>query len=433
MYPNLYYAFRDLFGVSQKWKFLHFFNSFGFFVALAFVAAALVLTAELKRKSKQGLLQYEESKIIVGKPATIGELLTNFVLGFILGYKIIGAFFSDSPLAANPPDFILSSEGSWPLGISLGVIFAALKWWEKDKQRLKKPEERTIRIWPQDRVGDLVIFAAVFGFLGAKIFHNLENWDELVRDPIGSLLSFSGLTFYGGLICAALAIWWYAKKHKISFWQLNDSAAPALMLAYGIGRLGCQVSGDGDWGILNSAYVSDAYGAVSQGTPAQFAASLETHREFFIRQFGSLDQVHHIAAKAPAFLPDWFVAYSYPHNVINEGAKLPGCIGEYCSYLPLPVYPTPLYEAITCILLFFFLMFLRKRLLVPGALFAVYLIINGIERFLVEKIRVNTTYSIFGFHPTQAELISAGLVLAGIILLVTLRKRALPITDQARS
>src|SRR5687768_7297266 len=230
MYPNLYYAFKDLFGV--EWTGLRFINSFGFFVALAFVGAAMVLTHELKRKSKLGLLHYEEAKITVGEPASVGELLMNFLIGFLLGYKIIGAFLSKSPLAANPQDYIFSLEGNWPVGIILGLIFAALKWSEKNKQKLAKPEQRTIRIWPHDRVGDIVIYAAIFGFLGAKIFHNLENWDELVADPIGSLLSFSGLTFYGGLICAAVAISLYARKHGIAFWHLADCMAPALMLAY---------------------------------------------------------------------------------------------------------------------------------------------------------------------------------------------------------
>jgi phosphatidylglycerol---prolipoprotein diacylglyceryl transferase len=57
---------------------------------------------------------------------------------------------------------------------------------------------------------------------------------------------------------------------------------------------------------------------------------------------------------------------------------------------------------------------LRKKIKTPGRLFALYLIFNGIERFAIEKIRVNSTYSIFGFHPTQAELISTLLMIGGI-------------------
>ena len=68
MYPNLYYAFKDLFGID--WKPLRFINSFGFFVALSFILAAIILVAELKRKSKEGLLQPTEINIMVGKPAT---------------------------------------------------------------------------------------------------------------------------------------------------------------------------------------------------------------------------------------------------------------------------------------------------------------------------------------------------------------------------
>ena len=71
-----------------------------------------------------------------------------------------------------------------------------------------------------------MIFAAIFGFLGAKIFHNLENWDELTKNPVEALLSFSGLTFYGGLICAGAAIIYYAKKHGIKVWHLADAIAP---------------------------------------------------------------------------------------------------------------------------------------------------------------------------------------------------------------
>jgi phosphatidylglycerol:prolipoprotein diacylglycerol transferase len=98
----------------------------------------------------------------------------------------------------------------------------------------------------------------------------------------------------------------------------------------------------------------------------------------------------------------------------------------YCTQLPVPVFPTPFYETLTCLVLFFILWRLRKRLLVPGTLFAVYLVLNGIERFFIEHIRVNTTYNIFGLHPTQAELISAGLVITGLVLYFRLKRKGQP-------
>ena len=93
MYPNLYYAFRDIFGV--EWNKLRFINSFGFFVAIAFLLAAFVLVKELKRKERAGLLQGTDVKITVGKPATMADLFLNFALGFLLGYKFIGLFLAD--------------------------------------------------------------------------------------------------------------------------------------------------------------------------------------------------------------------------------------------------------------------------------------------------------------------------------------------------
>lgn len=422
MYPNLYYAFKDLFGVELPG--LRFVNSFGFFVAIAFLAAAFVLTLELKRKERAGQLHAQEIKIMVGSPASIGDLILNFLLGFIFGYKIIGLFMADSTVSSDPQEFIFSSQGNWPIGIILGLVFAGLKWREKNKQKLAKPEERVIRIWPHDRVGDLVIFAALFGFLGAKIFHNLENWKEFQANPIEALLSFSGLTFYGGLICAAIAIWFYSRKHKIGFRHLADCMAPALILAYAIGRIGCQVSGDGDWGIPNSAYITTD----TQVRPADttiFKNTLRSNSALYTRQFqvDHVNQIPHKSVTAPSWLPVWMVAYHYPHNVINEGVRIKGCEGQYCSQLSLPAFPTAFYETIMCLLLFAFLWALRLKLLIPGTLFSIYLIVNGIERFLIEKIRVNTKYDILGFHPTQAELISASLVLTGIVLYFVFRSK----------
>ncbi|MBL7740430.1 MAG: prolipoprotein diacylglyceryl transferase [Chitinophagaceae bacterium] len=378
MYPNLQFAFKDIFGVD--WQFLRFVNSFGFFVAISFILAAVILTKELRRKSKQGLLHPTEMQVMVGQPATFSELLLNFLLGFLLGYKILALFIMDSSATQDPQAFIFSPIGSWPAGIFLGLLFAGLKWYDKNKQKLPKPEKRTVRIWPHDRVGEITILALVFGLVGAKLFDAFENWSTFVKDP-SSIFSVSGLTFYGGLICAALAIWWYAKKHKIGFWHLNDAAAPALMLAYSTGRIGCQVAGDGDWGIPNP-------------NPKPFS-----------------------------WLPDWMWSYKYPHNVNEVDTPIPGCIDKYCHELKEAVYPTPFYETVVCLILFFVLWSVRKRLKVPGTLFALYLILNGLERFFIEKIRVNETINLFGFKPTQAEIISTLLFLTGIGLWIILNKK----------
>ena len=383
MYPNLYYAFKDLFGV--EWKFLRFVNSFGFFVAIAFIICAMVLANELRRKSKQGLFQPTEMQVMVGQPATMLDLGLNFLLGFLLGFKIIALFIMDSSATQDPQAFIFSSLGSWPAGIGLGLLFAGLKWWEKNKQKLAKPEKRTVRIWPHDRVGEITIMALVFGLLGAKLFDIFENWGDFLKHPSNYIFSAQGLTFYGGLICAALAIWWYAKKHKIGFWHLNDAMAPTMMLAYSLGRIGCQVSGDGDWGIENAK-------------PNPFS-----------------------------WLPDWMWSYRFPHNVNEQdpGVMIPGCTDtKFCNQLAVGHYPTAFYEIIICFLLFLLIWSLRKKLKLPGTLFAFYLMLNGLERFFIEKIRVNNKMNILGLNVTQAEVISTLLFLSGLILWVLLYRKS---------
>lgn len=128
MYPNLYYFFKDIFGWEiEGFKII---NSFGFFVAMAFGLAAYTLTLELKRKQKQGLFTYTEETITVGAPASVAELLVNFLLGFVMGFKIIGGFFIEGAFN-DPQQYIFSSEGNALVGLLVGGIFAWLKWKEK--------------------------------------------------------------------------------------------------------------------------------------------------------------------------------------------------------------------------------------------------------------------------------------------------------------
>ena len=147
MYPNLYYVFKDWFGVD--WKALSFLNTFGLMVALAFIASAFVLSSELKRKEKLGLLFPREESIVVGKSASIAELLLNFIGGFIFAYKLLGLFL-DKPEDITAQEYIFSRDGNIVAGILAGLLLAGLKWWDKNKQKLKEPEQRIVRIWPHE-------------------------------------------------------------------------------------------------------------------------------------------------------------------------------------------------------------------------------------------------------------------------------------------
>lgn len=441
MYPNLYYIFKDWFGVS--WHGLSFLNTFGLFVALGFVTAAIVLSKELQRKEKQGLLSPREEMITVGKPASFLDILINGIVGFIFGYKIFGLFISKAP-EVNPQEYIFSSQGNLLGGLLIGGLLAWFKWYDKNKQKLKEPERRNVRIWPHDRVGDIIILGLIFGIIGAKLFDNLENWSDFVKDPIARLFSASGLTFYGGLILAAIAICWYASKKGIKIIHLVDAAGLALLLAYAVGRIGCQVSGDGDWGVFNSAYVVNAEGKVVEVNPSEHGSAyqnqLNKNAAYYLkgevpgkdsaliqvtdRTYESLEKVPNKSFNGPYFLPTWMFAYTYPNNVNKDGVLIPGCKEEHCRALPQPVFPTPFYETVVCTLLFLLLWSIRKRITTAGVMFGIYLILNGVERFTVELIRVNNTFPLFGLHPTQAELISAALVLAGLILIVIVKRKA---------
>jgi len=429
MYPNLYYWFKDWFGVELAP--LQFLNTFGLMVAVGFAAAAWILTLELKRKERLGLLSFQEETIMVGMPASLSELVTNGLLGFLFGFKIIGLFLS-KPVDVSAQDFIFSTQGNVLGGVVLGGLMVYLKWKEKDKQKLASPEKRNIRIWPHDRVGDIIVLGLIFGILGAKLFDNFEHWDEFIADPIGRLFSQSGLTFYGGLILASIAIIWFAYRKGIVIAHLVDAAAPALMLAYAIGRLGCQISGDGDWGIYNSAYVSNDAGVVHLASPGAFEASLKKNETYFLkgmvvennqmlfvtdRTYSSLDKVPQRSVKAPSWLPVWMFAYSYPQNVNKDGIRMPLITDEHNRVLPSPVFPTPFYETLFCTALFFVLWFLRKRIRRPWLIFGIYLFLNGLERFMVEFLRVNIAYDVSeGLQFSQAQLIAIGLMVIGTLL-----------------
>ena len=370
MYPTISHLLFDLFGINIPLPI----QTFGFWVAIAFIFASWIISNELKRKEKEGFLSSTKVNEIIGESLTTSEIISSLLTGFFIGFKFIEALFHYTDLVNNPQDFILSTRGNLLGGILIAAISFYLKWTENNKTKLATPKTIEKIVHPFELVGNMTMIAAVSGIIGAKIFHNLENMDAFLADPIGQLISFSGLTFYGGLIAGAVSVIWYANKYKINTKHLIDSAAPGLMLAYGVGRIGCQMSGDGDWGIDN----------------------LAPKPEWM------------------SFLPDWMWSYTFPHNVINAGVPIEGCTGNFCMELANPVWPTAFYEVIMSLAVFGILWAMRKHIKVPGALFFIYLAFNGVERFFIEKIRINSEYNILG-GITQAEIISFSLILTAII------------------
>ncbi len=148
-----------------------------------------------------------------------------------------------------------------------------------------------------------------------------------------------------------------------------------------------------------------------------FEAVVNANAEFFARH-----DTHHAFFPKPGFLgflPDWFFAYDFPHNVNETGVRLANCADlQYCNHLPVPVFPTSLYEIIICLILFGILWMLRKKIKVPGLLFGIYLVFNGLERFMIERIRVNVKMHFLGIEMTQAQLISFAIILGGIAMII---------------
>lgn len=350
-------------------------QTFGLFVALAFICGYTLFVKELKRKEKEGLIKPFQRTRIEGEPVTTSELVLNGVLGFILGYKILHAVFNYSYLVQDPQGFLLSAEGNLLGGLVLGGLFIYWVWKEKKSTQLARPKKIIETVQPHTLMGNVLVWAAVFGLLGAKIFHNLEYWDEFMANPIEGIFSFSGLTFYGGLICGGAAVLYTTSKYGIKPAHMLDVGAIGMMLAYGVGRMGCHMSGDGDWGIENTA-----------AKPGVLS-----------------------------WLPDWAWSFRFPHNVLDAGIPIEGCTGKFCHQLPVGVYPTSLYEFLACLVLFGILWMLRKKVRYPGMLFAIYLIFSGLERFTIELIRVNSKYNAFGISFTQAEMISVFMIIMGVI------------------
>ncbi len=203
---------------------------------------------------------------------------------------------------------------------------------------------------PADWAYEMVFAALVGGLVGARAWSVVENWDEAKDDLLGSIFSGTGLVFYGGALGGAIGVAIWAWRRGVFGARMFDVAAPSLAIGYAVGRIGCQLAGDGDYGI-------------------------------------------------PWDGP-W--AMAYPDGTVPTTEE---------------VHPTPVYETLVMFGVTWFLWRMRHR--VPaGGLFALWLLLAGTERFLVEFIRRNEP-AVAGL--TVAQLVSLAMMAGGAVWLARLR------------
>jgi len=206
---------------------------------------------------------------------------------------------------------------------------------------------------PVDWAYEACFAALAGGLIGARVDWLVQNWDEASDDLLGNIFSGAGLVWFGGLVGGALGVVLWAWYRGFLGTALLDVAAPALALGYAVGRIGCQLSGDGDYGVEWDG--------------------------------------------------PW--AMAYPDGTVPTTEE---------------VHPTPVYETLAMGGVAYLLWRLRNRL-TGGLLFALYLVLAGTERLLVEFVRRNDEV-VLGL--TQPQLISVVMILAGgIWLWLGLRRR----------
>ena len=237
---------------------------------------------------------------------------------------------------------------------------------------------------PPEKAGTITLIALVAGIAGSKLFSVVENWDQFIADPTGELFSAAGLTFYGGLILATLCIMLYVRKQKLGFLRVADAASPSLILAYGIGRIGCQLAGDGDYGIPTDVPWAMSY---PQGTVPTDGFRVTQGGDTVLTNLGQL------------------------YQKIFPGQAVPADV---------QVHPTPIYETLACLAIFALLWKLRKRPMAAGMLFSIYLMLAGLERLLVEFIRLNPEYGTL----SQAQWISIIMIVLGGLMAFKLKDTA---------
>ncbi len=258
----------------------------------------------------------------------------------------------------HPIIFSFGGITIYSFGLMMGISFLIGNYLlSKEFQRKKLPA---------DLASNITLIALIAGVSGSKLLYVLENWSSFIQDPAGMIFSPGGLTFYGGFVLATASIYGYARMKRIKFIRIADAAGPALLLAYGIARIGCHLAGDGDYGFPTTLPWGTDY---SNGTYPPSAAF---------------------------------------HNFPEVTSQFPGGIVPDTTLC----HPTPIYETIICTAFFLILWNNRKRWSIDGQVFYAYLVLAGVERFAVEFYRLNPRL-LFGL--SEAQIIALILIVIGAL------------------
>lgn len=111
------------------------------------------------------------------------------------------------------------------------------------------------------------VTAGLSGVLGARIWYLFENYNSIKHDFWSAAFSSAGFTFYGGFIFSTIILIVMSRRDKLPLSNFADSLGPSLTIGYGIGRLGCQLSGDGDYGIVTQSILGMSFSSGVIPTP----------------------------------------------------------------------------------------------------------------------------------------------------------------------
>jgi prolipoprotein diacylglyceryl transferase len=318
--------------------------SYGLMLATGFMVGSYFLTKELHRRNLNA--NVTKSFYIVMRWLYFG-LMALVVLTAVIEY------------GADLPSAALTLAGRNPITLAIVAVYVGIGVY------ITRQINKSSKASDIDLATAVVLIALVYGVTGTKILFLFENFGDFLHRPFEMLTSTSGLSFFGGPVLVIIVLVIFLRREHLPFLGVADSAAPSLLVAYGIGRLGCHFAGDGCYGFPTSLPWGTDY---SKGVVPPSIA---------------LSQFPEIVKQYPGGIPD-----------------------------TIPLHPTPVYEFLACAILFVVLWSFRKSIKIEGRVFMLYLIFAGTERFFVEFLRLNprVLFGLSGFQIFAFFMIIIGII-----------------------